>query len=249
MYNEAWFGPETLAVLMWESPPPSPSPTFIATATPNQTSPGPMVPHPPMTTLVAVISAVTTCVLSCLVFAIVLTVWLTLKRRGTDVRPLHQSISVFLVSSTAEGEDTNYKIRQLAHNLAEYGIRSVWYEYEKTRKDGPAAVGISQWVETQFKSSDYVLFICTEQFVREWNRDKKKGDMLVPVVWSSRHMLDGVVAYESVGQKFIVLLLEDNHEVPTNIKKFKSFKIFKGNEETVMSRKLLSFIVKNEQRN
>ena len=198
-YGEEWFGTETRAVLMWEPAPPSPSPTPITTPTPNQASPRPMVSHPSMTTLIAVISAVTTCVLSCFIFAIVLTMWLTLRRSSTVVRPLQHSISVFLVSSTAEGEDTNCKIRQLAHNLADYGIRSVWYEYEKTRKDGPAAVGISQWVETQFKSSDYVLFICTEQFVREWNRDNKKGDMLVPVVWSSRHMLDGVVPYESVG--------------------------------------------------
>ena len=153
---------------------------------------------------------------------------------------------MFLVSSTEEDDDTNYVIRWLADSLADYGVNSLWYEYEKTMKDGPAVLGINQWVESQFTSCDYVLYICTKQFVREWQRDGDVDSILVPVVWSSRHMLDGVLPHETSNDRYAVLLLGDNPQVPTTLKKFKLFAIFKVNGKTLQTKKLINFLIKQQ---
>jgi hypothetical protein len=190
--------------------------------------------------IAVVVTSVGASVLSCLIFVLGIVLWILRRKYVRSSIPLDPPISVFLASSAVEEEAVQFKIRHLAHELAEYGVESMWYEYEKTRKNGPAVLGITQWVETQFLSCDYVLFVCTKQFVGEWQRDADSEVALVPIVWSSRHILDGVISHQKADHKYIVILLGDNPKVPTTLKKFKIFKIFK--KDTLLSNKLLHHI-------
>ena len=151
--------------------------------------------------------------------------------------------SVFIVASTEEDEGMQYKLRYLVHDLADNGIESVYYEYERTSHgpESPAALGISQWVELQFQKCDLVLFAFTKRFLEEWKREST--DQLSPVVWSSRHVLDGLLPHQGNISKFGVVLMGEDCTIPPGLKRFQVFRLFNGDSPTIHSEHLIRYIL------
>ena len=151
--------------------------------------------------------------------------------------------SVFIVSSTEEDEEMQYKLRYLVHDLADNGIDPVYYEYERTSHgpESPAALGISQWVELQFQKCDLVLFAFTKRFLEEWRREST--DQLSPVVWSSRHVLDGLLPHQGNISKFGVVLMGEDCTIPPGLKRFQVFRLFNGDSPTIHSEQLIRYIL------
>ena len=162
-----------------------------------------------------------------------------------DVNPLilPSPGSVFIVASTEEDEGMQYKLRYLVHDLADNGIESVYYEYERTSHgpESPAALGISQWVELQFQKCDLVLFAFTKRFLEEWKREST--DQLSPVVWSSRHVLDGLLPHQGNISKFGVVLMGEDCTIPPGLKRFQVFRLFSGDSPTIHSEHLIRYIL------
>ena len=151
--------------------------------------------------------------------------------------------SIFIVASTEEDEGMQYKLRYLVHDLADNGIESVYYEYERTSHgpESPAALGISQWVELQFQKCDLVLFAFTKRFLEEWKREST--DQLSPVVWSSRHVLDGLLPHQGNISKFGVVLMGEDCTIPPGLKRFQVFRLFNGDSPTIHSEHLIRYIL------
>ena len=151
--------------------------------------------------------------------------------------------SVFIVASTEEDEEVQYKLRYLVHDLSDHGIESVYYEYERTSHgpESPAALGISQWVELQFQKCDLVLFAFTKRFLEEWRREST--DQLSPVVWSSRHVLDGLLPHQGNISKFGVVLMGEDCTIPPGLKRFQVFRLFNGDSPTIHSEQLIRYIL------
>ena len=156
---------------------------------------------------------------------------------------LPSSGSVFIVASTEEDEGMQYKLRYLVHDLADNGIGSIYYEYERTSHgpESPAALGISQWVELQFQKCDLVLFAFTKRFLEEWKREST--DQLSPVVWSSRHVLDGLLPHQGNISKFGVVLMGEDCTIPPGLKRFQVFRLFNGDSPTIHSEHLIRYIL------
>ena len=191
-------------------------------------------------------------VIVCVVVVVlmVLTVTLKKKRRGNryfhfiEQPPAPPDIkSIFIVASTEEDEGMQYKLRYLVHDLADNGIESVYYEYERTSHgpESPAALGISQWVELQFQKCDLVLFAFTKRFLEEWRREST--DQLSPVVWSSRHVLDGLLPHQGNISKFGVVLMGEDCTIPPGLKRFQVFRLFNGDSPTIHSEQLIRYIL------
>ena len=151
--------------------------------------------------------------------------------------------SIFIVASTEEDEEMQYKLRHLVHDLADNGIDPVYYEYERTSHgpESPAALGISQWVELQFQKCDLVLFAFTKRFLEEWKREST--DQLSPVVWSSRHVLDGLLPHQGNISKFGVVLMGEDCTIPPGLKRFQVFRLFNGDSPTIHSEHLIRYIL------
>ena len=151
--------------------------------------------------------------------------------------------SVFLVSSTEEDEEMGKKMRYLVHDLADHGIEAVYYEYENTCQDphSPAALGIARWVERQFQRCDLVLFACTQNFLKEWRRESV--DVLNPVVWSSRHVLDGILPHQDNMSRFGVVLMGEDCIIPPSLKRFQVFSVFDSESDVIHSDQLIRYIL------
>ena len=151
--------------------------------------------------------------------------------------------AIFIVASTEEDEGMQYKLRYLVHDLADNGIESVYYEYERTSHgpESPGALGISQWVELQFQKCDLVLFAFTKRFLEEWKREST--DQLSPVVWSSRHVLDGLLPHQGNISKFGVVLMGEDCTIPPGLKRFQVFRLFNGDSPTIHSEHLIRYIL------
>ena len=166
------------------------------------------------------------------------------KGKTTKVGTCFEGIPrVFLSTSTEEDEGMQYKLRYLVHDLAKKGIESVYYEYERTSHgpESPAALGISQWVELQFQKCDLVLFAFTKRFLEEWKREST--DQLSPVVWSSRHVLDGLLPHQGNISKFGVVLMGEDCTIPPGLKRFQVFRLFNGDSPTIHSEHLIRYIL------
>ena len=149
---------------------------------------------------------------------------------------------VFLVASTEEDEEMREKMRYLVHDLADHGIEAVYYEYERASHDphSPAALGIARWVERQFQRCDLVLFACTQNFLKEWRRESV--DVLNPVVWSSRHVLDGILPHQDNMSRFGVVLMGEDCIIPEALRRFQTFRLFDTDKETIHSDQLMEYV-------
>ena len=150
---------------------------------------------------------------------------------------------VFLVASTDEDEEMGKKMRYFVHDLADHGIEAVYYEYERTSHDphSPAALGIARWVERQFQRCDLVLFACTQNFLKEWRRESV--DVLNPVVWSSRHVLDGILPHQDNMSRFGVVLMGKDCIIPPSLKRFQVFSVFDSDSDVIHSDHLIRYIL------
>ena len=165
---------------------------------------------------------------------------------GSDGKGLlgySEARSVFLVASTKEDNEMGKKMRFLAHNLADHGITPVYFEYERTSHDphSPAALGIARWVERQFQRCDLVLFACTQNFLKEWRRESV--DVLNPVVWSSRHVLDGILPHQDNMSRFGVVLMGEDCIIPASLKHFQVFSVFDSESDVIHSDQLIRYIL------
>jgi hypothetical protein len=161
---------------------------------------------------------------------------------SNEDRSLCEPRPVFLVASTEEDEEMGKKMRYLVHDLADHGIEAVYYEYERTSHDphSPAALGIARWVERQFQRCDLVLFACTQNFLKEWRRESV--DVLNPVVWSSRHVLDGILPHQDNMSRFGVVLMGEDCIIPEALRRFQTFRLFDTDKETIHSDQLMEYV-------
>ena len=162
---------------------------------------------------------------------------------SNEDRSLCEPGPVFLVASTEENEEMREKMRYFVHDLANHGIEAVYYEYESTCQDphSPAALGIARWVERQFQRCDLVLFACTQNFLKEWRRESV--DVLNPVVWSSRHVLDGILPHQDNMSRFGVVLMGEDCIIPASLKHFQVFSVFDSESDVIHSDQLIRYIL------
>ena len=131
---------------------------------------------------------------------------------------------VFIVASTEESEGNKEVIRELCHRLGGSGIGTRYYEYEWTSQDpdSPAGLGINRWVSHQFTHCRFVLFVCTETFVKEWYNG---AGVKNPLVWSVRHHLDGVLPKLMDISSFGVVNIGSECAIPIVLQRMQKFHI------------------------
>ena len=151
--------------------------------------------------------------------------------------------TVFLAASTEEDEGVKRRTRHLCHILADHGLTPVYYEYvvNDHTADGPSALGMNRWVELQFSRCQFVLFVCTRRFLEEWNGERR--DILSPLVYPCRHLLDGLLTRPQNISRFAVLFVGDDCCVPPGLLRLKRFNITRPRSEQLYSDKLMNFLI------
>ena len=173
-----------------------------------------------------------TVVLISIVLTLTCIIWRLHKKKKRYERLQEISCSsVFLVSSTNETDNTSRKIRSICHELGNVGILPVYHEYEWTSHgpDSPGALGINRWVEKQFIDCSFVLFVCTQTFAEEWNTG---SNATVPIVWTARHFLDGILPNEVNISRFVVLLIGEPCEIPIDLQRMQTLPLFQDGTDT-----------------
>ena len=151
--------------------------------------------------------------------------------------------SVFLVASTEDCEESKYKIRYLAQELAGHGIIPIYYEYQlNTGANSPSILGIPAWVELNFNECNFVLFVCTTQFVQEWSATSRTEET-TGLVRSARHALEGVIPCEDDISKFAVLSMGGKCEIPLTLKRLQVFVLYKENSDVIFSEDLIRYLL------
>ena len=138
---------------------------------------------------------------------------------------LHSGSAAFVVASADENDENSQKIRELCHMLKSIDITPIYYVYECTSHEpnGPGALGINRWVEKQFIDCSFVLFVCTQTFAEEWNAG---SNATVPIVWTARHFLDGILPNEVNISRFVVLLIGEPCEIPIDLQRMQRFETY-----------------------
>ena len=152
--------------------------------------------------------------------------------------------TVFLAASTEEDEGVKRRIRHLCHILANHGFTPVYYEYvvNDQSADSPLSLGVNRWVELQFRTCEFVLFVCTKRFMEEWSGERK--DILFPLVYPCRHLLDGSLTRPQNIGRFAVLFMCEDHCVPPGLLRLKRFNITRPKCEHLHSDELVNYIIK-----
>ena len=164
------------------------------------------------------------------------TVILTSEYRDPD--------TVFLAASTEEDEGMKQRIRHLCHILAGHGFTPVYYEYvvNDGSAESPSSLGVNRWVELQFSRCEFVLFVCTKRFMEEWNGERR--DILSPLVYPCRHLLDGSLTRPQNISRFAVLFMGEDRCVPPGLLRLKRFNIARSKSEKLHSDELMKHIIK-----
>ena len=151
--------------------------------------------------------------------------------------------TVFLAASTEEDEGVKRKVRHLCHVLAERGLTPVYYEYVANdhSADSPSALGMNRWVELQFSRCEFVLFVCTKRFVEEWNGERR--DILSPLVFPCRNLLDGALAQQRNISRYAVLFMGDGHIIPPVLGRFRQFDIFQSGSDAIHFDDLVHYLL------
>ena len=151
--------------------------------------------------------------------------------------------SVFLVASTGECEESKYKIRHLAQELAGHGITPVYYDYQMNDgANSPSQLGIPSWVELNFNECNFVLFVCTTWFVQEWSAASPTEET-TGLIRSVRHALEGVIPCEDDISKFVVLSMGSKCEIPLALKRLQVFVVYKEDGDVILSEDLIRYIL------
>lgn len=150
--------------------------------------------------------------------------------------------TVFLVASTEEDAVMMRKIRHLCHVLGDHGLKPVYYEYAYDHSaDSPRALGMNQWVELQFSRCEFVLFVCTTKFLEEWNGERR--DILSPLVYPCRHLLDGSLTRPQNISRLAVLFMGNRHNVPPVMGRFRQFDVFRMGSEDIHADSLIHYLL------
>ena len=150
---------------------------------------------------------------------------------------------VFLVASTEEDELVKRRIRHLCHVLADNKLTPVYYEYVANdhSEGSPSAMGMNRWVERQFSRCEFVLFVCTKRFLEEWNGERR--DILSPLVYPCRHLLDGSLTRPQNISRFAVLFMGDGHNVPPVMGRFRQFDVFQAGSDDIDTDSLIRYLL------
>ena len=165
-----------------------------------------------------------------------------LTRSISSASSIHEQGTVFLAASTEEDEGVKWKVRHLCHVLAERGLTPVYYEYVANdhSADSPSALGMNRWVELQFSRCEFVLFVCTKRFMEEWNGERR--DILSPLVYPCRNMLDGSLTQPRNISRYAVLFMCEDRHVPTALKNFKQFELFGLDSDNISADRLVYYL-------
>ena len=150
--------------------------------------------------------------------------------------------TVFLAASTEEDAGVKRRIRNLCHVLADHGLTPVYYEYVENdhSEDSPLAMGMNRWVELQFSRCEFVLFVCTKRFLEEWNGERR--DILSPLVYPCRHLLDGSLTRPQNISRFAVLFMGEDKCVPPGLLRLHRFNITDPKGDRLLSNKLMNYV-------
>ena len=151
--------------------------------------------------------------------------------------------TVFIVASTEEDAGMMGRIRHLCHVLGDHGLTPVHYEYvaNEHNVDGPLALGMNCWVERQFSRCEFVLFVCTERFLEEWNGERR--DILAPLVYPCRNLLYGSAALPQNISRYAVLFMGDRHVFPPILGCFRQFDVFQVGNEDIHADSLIHYLL------
>ena len=155
---------------------------------------------------------------------------------------IHEQGTIFLAASTEENEQVKRRIRHLCHVLAGHGLTAVYYEYVANdhSAESPSALGMNRWVELQFSRCEFVLFVCTKRFMEEWNGERR--DILSPLVYPCRNLLDGSLTRPQNISRFAVLFMGEDRCVPTALKNFKQFELFGADSDNICVDRLVCYL-------
>ena len=123
---------------------------------------------------------------------------------------LEQSPRVFISYSWDSPEHLDH-VLALANRLRSEGIDANLDQYEPSPPEG-----WPQWMERQIRTSDFVLVVCTETYLRRFNGEESPG-MGHGVRWESLLTVQALYNQGSLNSKFIPVLFESGKfaDIPT----------------------------------